>query len=163
MQNACWFLPSRGYRSLRARIASTSNPIPANVRVRQGDHVLAVEQRVEVDGAVRRRLLEEGIRVVPRTQLRDSATEPHGKTLVERALPARERRGGDPVGLAERVDQLLLVELVGREREREPVAMTERARSLVAQAGKRADVVGDLGTYRLGRLPGLASLRGSSL
>ena len=39
-------------------------------------------------------------------------------------------------------------------------AMTERTRSLVAQAGKRADVVGDLGTYRLGGLPGLASLRG---
>ena len=54
--------------------------------------------------------------------------------------------------------QLPLVELVEREREREPVAVAERARGLVPQARELAHVVGDGRADGLRRLPGLAPL-----
>ena len=133
-----------------------SDPLEGSARER--DHVLPLEERVEVDGAVGRRLLEEGIRVVPRTQLRDGAAEASGQLLVERPLPARERLGGHPIRVGERVDQLLLVELVDRQREREPVAMTEGPRRLVPEACQLANVVGDFGADGLRGLPRLATL-----
>ncbi len=89
------------------------------------DDVGSLEEWVEVDGAVGWRLLEERIRVVPGTEFGDRAPEPSPQALVERRLPARERLRGRPVGLRERLDELSLVELVGREREREPVSVTE--------------------------------------
>ena len=147
----------------RVEIAPREDPLdvesdPLEGAARERDDVLPLEERVEVDRAVGRRLLEEGIRVVPRTQLRDGAAEASGQLLVERALPARERLGGHPIRVGERVDQLLLVELVGRQRQREPVAMAEGARGLVPEARELADVVGDLGANRLRRLPRLAAL-----
>ena len=133
----------------RVQVAAREDPVdvesdPLEGAARERDDVLPVDERVEVDGAVGRRLLEERIRVVPRAQLRHGATEPGGELLVERALPARERLGCDPVAVGQRVDQLLLVELVGRQRKREPVAVTERACSLVSEARELANVVGDL-------------------
>src|SRR4249920_2050555 len=104
------------------------------------DDVPVGEQRVEVDGAVRRRLLEERIGVVPGSELGHGAPEPLDEARVERSFPARERRGCGAVGRGERLDQLCLVELVRREREREPVAVPEGARGLVAEAGELADV-----------------------
>ena len=120
----------------------------------------AGEERVEVDRAVGRRLLEERIGVVPRAQLGDRAAEPRCEPLVEPRLPAREGLGGRAIGLGERLDELPLVELVGREREREPVAVPEPARRLVPQSGELADVVGDLGADGLRRLPRLLPLGG---
>src|SRR5207344_3196211 len=87
------------------------------------------------------------------------APEPLDEARVERSFPARERRGCGAVGRGERLDQLCFVELVRREREREPVAVPEGARGLVAEAGELADVVRDLGADRLRRLPRLATLR----
>ena len=133
---------------------------PVERPARELHDVTALEQRVEVDGTVRRELLEERIRVVPRTKLRDGAPEPGGQALVERSLPARERLGRRRVRLLQRLEQLPLVELVDREREREPVAVPEPASRLVAQAGELAHVVGDLGADRLRRLPRLAALGG---
>src|SRR5206468_3233184 len=62
------------------------------------------------------------------------------------------------LALAEGLRELRLVELVGRQREREPVAVAERARRLVAEPRELAHVAGDLGAGRLGRLPRLAPL-----
>ena len=158
MQNACWFFPSRGIE-----VAALEDPVDLEADAlerapRERDDVLVREERVEVDRAVGRRLLEEGIGVVPRTQLGDRAAERCREPLVERALPARERLGRDPVGLAERLDQLPLVQLVGREREREPVAISEPAGGLVPEACELADVVCDLGADGLRRLPRLLPL-----
>ena len=125
---------------------------------RKRDDVLPLEQRVEVDRAVTRALLEERVRVVPGAKLRDGAAEALGQPRVERALPARERLRRHAVALIERREQLRLVELVDREREREPVAVAERARRLVAEARELADVVRDLGADRLRRLPRLTPL-----
>ena len=122
--------------------------------------VTALEQRVEVDRTVRRELLEERIRVVPRTKLRDGAAEAGGQALVESSLPARERLGRRSLRLLQRLEQLPLVELVDREREREPVPVAEPTSRFVAQAGELAHVVGDLGADRLRRLPRLAALGG---
>ena len=97
---------------------------------------------------------------MPRTQLGRSAAEPAGELLVERALPARERLGRHAVALGEGVDQLLLVELVGREGEREPVAVPEPARRLVPEPRELTDVGGDLGADRLRRLPCVTALGG---
>ena len=100
MQNACWHLPSRGKRSLRvehvrARTRSRrSSP-------RERDDVASSKQRVEVDGSLGRRLLEERIGVVPWPELRRAA-EARREPLVERALPAGERLGGDTVGVGQR-------------------------------------------------------------
>ena len=65
---------------------------------------------------------------------------------------ANGSRGG-PVDVVERGEQPGLVELPGRQREREVVAGAEVARRLVAQPGQLADAVGDLGTDLLRRLP----------
>ena len=133
---------------------------PVERPARELHDVAALEQRVEVDGAVRRELLEERVRVVPGAKLRDGAAEPGGQALVERSLPARERLGRHRVRLLQRLEQLPLVELVHRQRQREPVAVPEPASRLVAQAGELAHVVGDLGADRLRRLPRLAALGG---
>ena len=117
-----------------------------------------VEVRIEIDGSFRRHLLEERVGVVPRPQIRDRAPEPRRQALVERALPAREGPGGHAVRLGERLREPLLVQLVSRQRQREPVAMAESARSLVPQARELAHVVRDDGADGLRRLPGLAPL-----
>ena len=147
----------------RVQVASLDDPVDLEPdtrhrATRQPDDVLALEERVEIDGPVRRRLLEERIRVVPRAQVSRRAAEPRGESLVERAFPAPERHGRDAIGLGERLRELALVELVRRQREREPVAVAEAARGLVAQARELADIVGNDRADGLGRLPGLAAL-----
>ena len=97
---------------------------------------------------------------MPRTQIGTGTGETCGELLVERALPARERLGSHTIGLGESVDQPLFVELVGRQRQREPVAMAERACSLVPEPRELADVRGYLRADRLRRLPGLQALGG---
>ena len=147
----------------RVQVASLDDPVDVEPdtrhrATRQPDDVLALEERVEIDGPVRRRLLEERIRVVPRAQVSRRAAEPRSESLVERTFPAPERRGGDAIGLGERARELALVELVGRQGEGEPVAVAETARGLVAQARELADIVGNDRAHGLGRLPGLAAL-----
>ncbi len=137
-------------RSARGR-PRASSPIPANVRCGELDDVLAREQRVEIDAAGGRHLLEERIGVVPRPQVVGRAPEALGEPRVGRRLPGAERgvRGG--LHVCERGEEALLGHLVRRQREREPVALAEATRRLVAQAGELSDVVGDLGADRLGR------------
>ncbi len=58
----------------RVQVASLDDPVDLEPdtrhrATRQPDDVLALEERVEIDGPVRRRLLEERIRVVPRAQV----------------------------------------------------------------------------------------------
>ena len=97
---------------------------------------------------------------MPGTKLVDGAPEPLGESVVERALPAGEGLSRDAVGLRERRQELRLVELVDREREREPVALPEAARRLVPESRELADVVRDSGADRLRGLPRLAPLAG---
>ena len=128
MQNACWLLPSRAYRSLcvehRADVETEAVVGAHGERLEVG----VGEEVVEGDGALGRRVLEE--RVV----------ECHGRELVDRdsrsasasaassvALPLGERRRGGAVDVVERGEQAVLVELAGRQREREVVAVAERA------------------------------------
>ena len=127
--------------------------------LRKGDDVRSLEVRIEIDGSVRRRLLEERVGVVPGPEVGRRAPETRRQTLVEDRLPARERLGGRAVGLGERVCQPALVELVGREGQRVPVPMAERPRRLVAQARNLAHVVGHGGADGLRRLPRLSALR----
>ena len=158
MQNACWHLPGRGNRSLRCRIPSHLEADALERPLGEAHDVLSPEERVEIDRALGGRLLEERIGVVPGAEIGDGAAEALGEPGVERALPARERRRRRAVGVGERLQELLLVQLVGREREREPVAVPERARRLVAEARKLANVVGDRCADRLRRLPGFPPL-----
>ena len=97
---------------------------------------------------------------MPRAEFGDGTAEPVREPRVELALPAPERLGCRTIAGGERLEQLLLVELVVREREREPVAMAERPGRLVAEAGEPANVVGDGGADGLRRLPRLAALGG---
>jgi hypothetical protein len=130
-------------------------PDPLERPLCERDDVLVGEERVEVDGTVRRRLLEERVRVVPRPKLRDRAAETRGEAPVESGFPARERLRGDAVRLRERLDELLLIELVRGERQREPVAIPERTRALVPKPGELANVGRDLRADGLGGLPRL--------
>ena len=72
----------------RVEVAPREDPFdvesdPLERAARERDDVLPFEERVEVDRAVGGRVLEEGIRVVPRTQLRDGAAEASGQVLVQ--------------------------------------------------------------------------------
>ena len=131
---------------------------PVEGSSRERDDVVTLEQRVEVHGSLGRRLLEERIGVMPWPQLRYRAAESGRELLVDCPLPPRERLRRDAVGVGQRLDQLLLVELVDRQREGKPVAMPECSRRLVPKARELADVVGDLRAHGLRRLPGLATL-----
>ena len=82
----------------RVQVASLDDPVDLEPdtrhrATRQLDDVRALEERVEVDSPVRRRLLEERIGVVPRPQVSRCAAEPRSESLVERAFPASERPG----------------------------------------------------------------------
>ena len=77
--------------------------------------IAPAEEVIEVDGAVRRRVLEERVRVVPRPKLRDGAAEALREPVVESALPARERLRGRAISVLERCRELALVQLVRRE------------------------------------------------
>ena len=122
------------------------------------DQIGVLEERVEVDAALGRHLLEERVGVVPRRELADGAAEAGREPLVELRLPARERLGRGAVGVVERGHELVLVHLRRRDREREPVPVAERVRGGVAQPRELADIVGDLGSDRLRGLPGRAPL-----
>ena len=128
------------------------------MRRRDLDQIGVLEERVEVDAALGRDLLEERVGVVPRRELVDGAAEAGREPLVELRLPARERLGRRAVGVVERRHELVLVHLRRRDGEREPVPVAERVRGGVAQPRELADIVGDRGSDRLRGLPGRAPL-----
>ena len=79
MQNACWLLPERG-----VEVAAREDRTEVESETVVGAHrerleVLRREERVEVDGALGRRVLEEGIVEVPGPELVDRAPEPFGE------------------------------------------------------------------------------------
>ncbi len=79
---------------------------------------------------------------------------------VELGLQRAERSGGDLVDLGEHREQTRFVELAGRERQREVVAVPERLGGPVAKMDQRAQVGGDLGADGLGRVPGRGAVLG---
>jgi hypothetical protein len=121
---------------------------------REVDDVLAGEQRVEVDRPLLRRVLEERVRVVPGAELLNVATEAAREAFVESALPARKRLRGRPIAGGEGLQQPALVELVGGQREVEPVATSEPARGVVAEPRELADVVCFLASERASYVTG---------
>ena len=73
---------------------------------RELDEVGASQVRVEVDAALGRDLLEEGVGVVPRRELGGGTPEAGGEAAVEVGLPAGEGLGRGAVGVVEGRDQL---------------------------------------------------------
>src|SRR5207237_4994110 len=110
-------------------------------RLEVGPREVLVERRCLAS----RRRLEERVVVVPRAQVGRLATEALRACRVERRLPRREGVRGHAVDVVARREQTILVELAGREREREVVSVAERSGRRVAEPGKLADPVGHLG------------------
>ncbi len=128
-------------------------------RARERDHVDALEHLRQVDPTCRGDLLEERILVVPGPEIGDVAVEALAEARVGLRLPCGEWLDGQRVALVERLEEASLVHLRGRDGEREPVAVADRARRLVAQPRELAHVLRDRGADRLRRLPGLLPLR----
>ena len=124
----------------------------------EGFEVGVGEVPVEVDRTLDRGILEERVVEVPRREVVAVDAEPVREPVVEFGLPCGERRRGEPVDFVERGKEARLVERVGREREREVVAVAEGAGGVVAQASKLAHVVGDLGPDLLAGFPCRAPL-----
>ena len=122
--------------------------------------VALFEPRVEVHRSGSRRLLEEGVVVVPGTERIDGAVEPLRETGIELGLPRGERRRGRPIDLVERGEEPRLVQLARLEREREVVARSEMARRTVAEPGLLLHPLRHLGTHLLRRFPGSAPFAG---
>ena len=112
----------------------------------------------EVDAAGSGHLLEERILVVPWREIGDAAAEALGEARVRRRLPGREGLGGEGIALVEGGEEPALVHLGRGDGEREPVAVAERPRGLVAEARELAHVVRDGGADRLRGLPGVPAL-----
>ena len=141
MQNACWLLPSRAYRSLWREHGSE---VEAEAVV--GAHgerldVDVLEEVVERDGTGRGRVLEERVVEVPGPELVLRAAEASRERRVELALPLGERLLGGAVDVGQGCEQPVFVELAGVQREREVVAVPEVTRRLVAQPSELPDVV----------------------
>ena len=115
--------------------------------------ITAGEERIEIERAAGRRVLEERVVEVPRTKLVGAAPEARGEMLVELALPRGERTNGRLVDFVERGEQPLLIELAGGEREREVIAIPEVLRRPVPQARQLPDSVCDFGPDLLRGLP----------
>src|SRR5581483_8492939 len=112
------------------------------------------EVRVEVDGPLNRRVLEERVVEMPGPQLAGRAAEAVRERAVDLLLPGLETGSGLPVDLVEHGEESGLVHLAGAEREREVVAVADRAADLVAQASKLPHLARHLGPDLLRRLPG---------
>ncbi len=95
---------------------------------------------------------------MPGAELLHGAAEALGEPRVGPRLPCGEGVGGEAVALVEGREELGLVHLRRRDREREPVAVPERACRLVPQPGQLPHVVGDRCADRLRRFPRLAAL-----
>ena len=116
------------------------------------DRIEVLERRLERVVAGRRRILEERIRVVPglqRLAVRDA--EARALALVDRGLGALPGRRQAALEVVEQAQQPGLVELVERQREREVVAIAERAarpRCAGARARARAAPHAGRSTWR---------------
>ncbi len=150
----------------RARCEIAARDDAADVepdRVERADRerfeVGVTEVRVEVDADVAGRVLEEGIVVVPGAQPIDRDPETGRELPVELALERSERSRGELVDLGERREQAFFVEVGGRERQGEVVAVPERARGVVAEPGEAPYVGRDRGADALGGGPRSLALR----
>ena len=158
MQNACWHLPSRGKRSLRASTSVGLEADPVVRPPRELDEVGAL--RGTGRGRCRPRSGPPGRRgrrsATARARRRRTRS---GRRASRRDRPSSGRRARrSPVGIVERREQLLLVHLGRRHGEREPVAVAERVGGRVAQPRELADVLCDERAHRLRRDPRSAPL-----
>ncbi len=119
----------------------------------QGLEVGGGEQRVELDRAPRRWILEEGIVEVPRRQLLAADAEASRERVVELRLPGSERRLGVLVHLVEGGEEPGLVHLADAERQREVVPLADRPGRLVPEPSQRSDAIGHRRADLLRRLP----------
>jgi hypothetical protein len=115
--------------------------------------------RIEVDADRARRVLEEGIVVVPGPQCIDGDREALRELLIELRFHRTEGCVGDVVDLGEGREQAIFVEVGGREREGEVITEAERPGCLIAEPDELAHVGGNLLAHALRGRPRRGSSR----